>query len=73
MQVYDKISNHFDETRHKQWPNVTKFLQTLNIGDILLDVGCGNGKYLYQNTHIFKVYIHLSIFGNNKFVIKINL
>ncbi|XP_003486535.2 alkylated DNA repair protein alkB homolog 8 isoform X1 [Bombus impatiens] len=53
--VYDKISNHFDETRHKQWPNVTKFLQTLNTGDILLDVGCGNGKYLYQAKNIFKV------------------
>lgn len=73
MQVYDKISNHFDETRHKQWPNVTKFLQTLNIGDILLDVGCGNGKYLYQNTYIFKVRIHPSICGNNKCIIKVNL
>ncbi|XP_017753532.1 PREDICTED: alkylated DNA repair protein alkB homolog 8 [Eufriesea mexicana] len=53
--VYDKISNHFDETRHKQWPNVSKFLETLNTGDILLDVGCGNGKYLYQHKNIFKV------------------
>ncbi|XP_016912340.2 alkylated DNA repair protein alkB homolog 8 isoform X1 [Apis cerana] len=53
--VYDKISNHFDETRYKQWPNVSKFLQSLKIGDILLDVGCGNGKYLYQDKHLFKV------------------
>lgn len=53
--VYDKISNHFDETRHKRWPNVSKFLQGLNVGDILLDVGCGNGKYLYEEQHVFKV------------------
>ncbi|XP_076762827.1 tRNA (carboxymethyluridine(34)-5-O)-methyltransferase alkbh8 [Xylocopa sonorina] len=53
--VYDQISNHFDETRHKQWPNVSKFLQSLNTGDIILDVGCGNGKYLYQQEHIFKI------------------
>ncbi|XP_017880229.1 alkylated DNA repair protein alkB homolog 8 [Ceratina calcarata] len=53
--VYDKISNHFDETRHKRWPNVSKFLLGLKIGDILLDVGCGNGKYLYEEEHIFKI------------------
>ncbi|XP_015434660.1 PREDICTED: alkylated DNA repair protein alkB homolog 8, partial [Dufourea novaeangliae] len=54
-EVYENISSHFDETRHKQWPNVSKFLQSLNPGDILLDVGCGNGKYLYEEKLIFKV------------------
>ncbi|XP_078043753.1 tRNA (carboxymethyluridine(34)-5-O)-methyltransferase alkbh8 [Augochlora pura] len=53
--VYENISNHFNETRHKQWPNVLKFLQSLNPGDILLDVGCGNGKYLQEQENIFKV------------------
>ncbi|XP_076384941.1 tRNA (carboxymethyluridine(34)-5-O)-methyltransferase ALKBH8 isoform X3 [Megalopta genalis] len=53
--VYENISNHFNETRHKQWPNVLKFLQSLNPGDILLDVGCGNGKYLHEQHNIFKV------------------
>ncbi|KOC71296.1 Alkylated DNA repair protein alkB like protein 8 [Habropoda laboriosa] len=54
-EVYNKISNHFNETRHKQWPNVSKFLQTLDTSDILLDVGCGNGKYLCSEKHIFKI------------------
>ncbi|XP_076233669.1 tRNA (carboxymethyluridine(34)-5-O)-methyltransferase ALKBH8 [Calliopsis andreniformis] len=54
-EVYDQISNHFDETRHKQWPNVSKFLSSLSPGDILLDVGCGNGKYLHDGKNIFKV------------------
>ena len=54
-QVYEKISNHFDETRHRQWPNVAIFLQSLSPGDILLDVGCGNGKYLHEEKHVFKV------------------
>ncbi|CAK9821625.1 Alkylated DNA repair protein alkB homolog 8 [Anthophora retusa] len=53
--VYDQISNHFNETRHKQWPNVSRFLQTLDTGDILLDVGCGNGKYLCSEKNIFKI------------------
>ncbi|XP_043263037.1 alkylated DNA repair protein alkB homolog 8 [Colletes gigas] len=54
-EVYENISSHFDETRHNQWPNVSKFLQSLNPGDILLDIGCGNGKYLHEHEHIFKI------------------
>lgn len=54
-QVYEKISNHFNETRHKQWPNVSKFLGSLEEGTLLLDVGCGNGKYLCGDRNIYKV------------------
>lgn len=54
-QVYEEISNHFNETRHKQWPSVTKFLRSLEKGTLLLDVGCGNGKYLYGDLNIYKV------------------
>ncbi|KAK0084307.1 hypothetical protein PV325_007302, partial [Microctonus aethiopoides] len=53
--VYEEISSHFDETRHKQWPNVIKFLETIEPGGILLDVGCGNGKYLTNHPGIFKI------------------
>ncbi|XP_036149316.1 alkylated DNA repair protein alkB homolog 8 isoform X2 [Monomorium pharaonis] len=53
--VYDEISNHFSETRHKRWPNVTKFLESLEEGTLLLDVGCGNGKYLYGNQNVYKM------------------
>lgn len=54
-EVYEEISTHFNETRHKQWPNVAKFLDTLKLGDILLDVGCGNGKYLQAKKGVFKI------------------
>ncbi|XP_012216254.1 alkylated DNA repair protein alkB homolog 8 isoform X2 [Linepithema humile] len=53
-EVYDEISSHFNETRQKQWPNVTKFLENLDVGALLLDVGCGNGKYLRGNRNIYK-------------------
>lgn len=59
-QVYEEISSHFSETRHKQWPNVTKFLKNLEEGTLLLDVGCGNGKYLYGDRNIYKVLNHFS-------------
>ncbi|XP_015126239.1 alkylated DNA repair protein alkB homolog 8 [Diachasma alloeum] len=54
-EVYEEISSHFDETRHKQWPNVAKFLESIEPGSFLLDVGCGNGKYLNETPGIFKV------------------
>ncbi|XP_047121255.1 alkylated DNA repair protein alkB homolog 8 [Schistocerca piceifrons] len=54
-QVYEKIANHFSETRHKPWPNVVAFLTSLPRGAILVDVGCGNGKYLAHNSDVFKV------------------
>lgn len=53
--VYEEISNHFSETRHKRWPNVTKFLENLQEGTLLLDVGCGNGKYLCGNRNVYKL------------------
>ncbi|KAJ8675399.1 hypothetical protein QAD02_011185 [Eretmocerus hayati] len=53
--VYDEISNHFNETRHKQWPNVAKFIEKLETGGLLLDVGCGNGKYLFGQSDTFRI------------------
>ncbi|XP_050098644.1 alkylated DNA repair protein alkB homolog 8 [Anopheles aquasalis] len=51
--VYNQIAKHFSDTRHSPWPRVEAFLQTLNVGDVLLDVGCGNGKYLGSNSSAF--------------------
>ena len=42
--VYDDIAEHWDRTRYKPWPNVTKFLHSLPRGSMIADVGCGNGK-----------------------------
>lgn len=44
--VYAEIAGHFSATRHTAWPMVVEFLKTLPPDAILLDVGCGNGKYL---------------------------
>lgn len=45
--VYDKIAPHFSHTRYKPWPKVEEFLQSKGYGTLVLDVGCGNGKYLH--------------------------
>lgn len=54
--VYDKISEHFSATRHKPWPNVLNFVCSFNSGDILIDIGCGNGKNLGHNPTVFEVF-----------------
>lgn len=48
--VYDKIGGHFSETRHSPWPKVVGFLNSFSAGSVLLDVGCGNGKYVLGQT-----------------------
>ncbi|CAG7823393.1 unnamed protein product [Allacma fusca] len=45
-QVYEDIAQHFSSTRHTPWPKIKEFVQNLGQSDVLLDVGCGNGKYL---------------------------
>lgn len=44
--VYTVIASHFDETRYKPWYGVQSFLESLPSNSSILDVGCGNGKYL---------------------------
>ncbi|KAF2366719.1 Methyltransferase type 11 [Trinorchestia longiramus] len=53
--VYDNIALHFSDTRHKPWPNVRQFIESLAAGSWLLDIGCGNGKYLGLNTSLVQV------------------
>ena len=38
-EVYDKIAPHFSNTRYKPWPKVYKFLDSLDDGCIIADVG----------------------------------
>ncbi|CAI5473570.1 unnamed protein product [Closterium sp. Yama58-4] len=44
--VYNAIAPHFSATRFARWPKVTQFLLSLPPGSLVLDAGCGNGKYL---------------------------
>ncbi|PWA93369.1 S-adenosyl-L-methionine-dependent methyltransferases superfamily protein [Artemisia annua] len=48
--VYDAIAPHFSATRFAKWPKVSSFLNNLPSGSVVLDAGCGNGKYLGLNS-----------------------
>ncbi|XP_050705600.1 alkylated DNA repair protein alkB homolog 8-like isoform X2 [Eriocheir sinensis] len=54
LEVYDQIAEHFSVTRHKPWPQVLEFVLSLPLGSMLLDVGCGNGKYMGHNKQVFQ-------------------
>ncbi|PSS09678.1 Alkylated DNA repair protein like [Actinidia chinensis var. chinensis] len=51
--VYDAIAPHFSSTRFAKWPKVATFLNSLPSGSLVLDAGCGNGKYLGLNPDCF--------------------
>ncbi|KAA8522526.1 hypothetical protein F0562_013113 [Nyssa sinensis] len=51
--VYDAIAPHFSSTRFAKWPKVATFLDSLPSGSLVLDAGCGNGKYLGLNPNCF--------------------
>lgn len=51
--VYDAIAPHFSSTRFAKWPKVAAFLSSLPPGSLVLDAGCGNGKYLGLNPDCF--------------------
>ncbi|CDJ48906.1 hypothetical protein, conserved [Eimeria brunetti] len=45
--IYAKIAPHFSNTRNRPWPRVAAFIESLPPDALLVDVGCGNGKYLH--------------------------
>ncbi|GAB2291208.1 hypothetical protein Dimus_025467 [Dionaea muscipula] len=51
--VYNAIAPHFSSTRFAKWPKVAAFLGSLPVGSLVLDAGCGNGKYLGLNPQCF--------------------
>lgn len=53
--VYNRIAIHFSDTRHKPWPNVLDFVRSFPMGSILVDVGCGNGKYIGHSSNVYNV------------------
>ncbi len=53
--VYNSIADHFSSTRHTPWPGVVSFIESMQPFAYMLDVGCGNGKYLNQRNDLFAV------------------
>ena len=52
-EVYEQCAEKTAQSRH--WPRIYQFLEELEPGALVCDIGCGNGKYLSVNHSIFKV------------------
>ena len=52
-EVYDNISESFDNSRNKVWESVKEFLDTQEEYSIGLEIGCGNGKNMLYRVILF--------------------
>ncbi|KAF6217209.1 hypothetical protein GE061_001563 [Apolygus lucorum] len=53
-EVYHQMGGG-DHKQHPPWPRIAQFLNHLEQGSIVCDVGCGSGKYLSVNPSVYKV------------------
>jgi SAM-dependent methyltransferase len=54
-EVYNRIANHFDCSRHSVWGSVKIYLDSLCSGASVLELGCGNGKnMLYRKDLVMR-------------------
>lgn len=51
-EAYDKISTEFSVTRIFTWSWTDKFINNLDKGSIILDLGCGNGRNMNYDSMI---------------------
>lgn len=55
QKVYDEIASHFSATRKKPWPQVVRFIESLEPYSLILDVGCGSGRYFGTRSDVCMV------------------
>jgi len=68
--IYDSISEQFNNTRYHCWPNVVKIMDNTKVNKLILDAGCGNGKiskeYPKHNIIEFDICKKLMSYSENK-------
>ncbi|OGJ42335.1 hypothetical protein A3I58_04065 [Candidatus Peregrinibacteria bacterium RIFCSPLOWO2_02_FULL_39_10] len=47
VEDFDNIANEFDKTRKSDWKEFDSFLPYIKDNQILIDLGCGNGRFLH--------------------------
>ncbi|MBU1131019.1 class I SAM-dependent methyltransferase [Patescibacteria group bacterium] len=52
---YNKIAEHFSQTRYAPWAEFELFSKYIKEGQKILDLGCGNGRLFFSYLKDFKV------------------
>ncbi|SCO66219.1 methyltransferase, putative [Plasmodium vivax] len=60
LDVYNKIAQHFCYTRYKSWNNVESLINEEQEGNLIIDVGCGNGKNVQVSSKYFFIGLDFS-------------
>lgn len=47
-EFYNRFGDSFSATRQRLQPGVNKILETIQVDDSVLDLGCGNGHFLHE-------------------------
>jgi len=63
-ETWDVISYSFNKTRIKPWDICDNFMKSLKLSDIVLDLGCGNGRNLIPYNKLIKKGIGLDLSKN---------
>ncbi|XP_075052250.1 putative tRNA methyltransferase 9B [Mixophyes fleayi] len=53
--VYESTAPYFNEVQSKAWPKVRQFLLEQKPGSLVVDIGCGTGKYLSVNSDTYNL------------------
>ncbi|CAN2388628.1 tRNA (uracil) methyltransferase activity [Pristimantis euphronides] len=53
--VYESTAPYFNEVQSKAWPKVRQFLLEQKPGSLVVDIGCGTGKYLNVNCNTYNL------------------
>ena len=59
--TWDAIADSFNLTRKKPWQQVTSFIQSISPTNIIVDVGCGNGRHIITSSSHAKKIIGIDI------------
>ena len=52
-EIYEKIAEHFNNTRVYTWSWIEEFLNKIPINRIIYDIGCGSGRNMYNKNFNF--------------------
>lgn len=70
LQVYEEIVFYFSGIRYFFWFRISEFFFNQFFGLLMVDIGCGNGKYFGINKFFYQVVYILNYFLNNLYLYK---